>query len=58
MFYSGDLFLFFCNMLSVVGGRCIFVLVKKIVYYLLKLVVEVGYVIVSGCVKGIDIYSY
>ena len=46
-------------MLSVVGGRRTSALQpKKTVYYLLKPVVEAGYVIVSGCAKGIDTYSH
>lgn len=59
LFYSGDLSLLSCNMLSVVGGRRTSALAKKkTVYYLLKPVVEAGYVIVSGCAKGIDTYSH
>lgn len=58
LFYNGDLSLLSCNMLSVVGGRHTSALAKKTVYYLLKPVVEAGYVIVSGCAKGIDTYGH
>lgn len=58
LFYNGDLSLLSCNMLSVVGGRHTSALAKKTVYYLLKPVIEAGYVIVSGCAKGIDTYGH
>ena len=46
-------------MLSVVGGRRTSALaIKKNSVLFTKTMVEAGYVIVSGCAKGIDTYSH
>lgn len=58
LFYRGDISLLTCKMLSVVGGRRSSVLAKKTVFQLLRPVIADGYVIVSGCAKGIDTYSH
>lgn len=58
LFYRGDLSLLTYKMVSVVGGRRSSVLAKKTVLQLLRPVIAEGYVIVSGCAKGIDTYSH
>ncbi|WP_165005890.1 MULTISPECIES: DNA-processing protein DprA [unclassified Enterococcus] len=58
LFYKGDLTLLNSKMLSVVGGRRSSILARKTVYRLLGPVIEAGYVIVSGCAKGIDTFSH
>ncbi|MEY8444865.1 DNA-processing protein DprA [Enterococcus ratti] len=58
LFYTGDLSLLKKKMISVVGGRKTSVLAKKVVHHLLFPIIEAGYVIVSGCAKGIDTYAH
>ncbi len=58
LFYQGDLSLLDEKMISVVGGRTTSVLAKKVVNHLLVPVIEAGYVIVSGCAKGIDTFAH
>ncbi|MGG5358708.1 MULTISPECIES: DNA-processing protein DprA [unclassified Enterococcus] len=58
LFYKGNLELLEANMLSIVGAREPSFLGKKTVFYLLRPVIEAGYVIVSGCARGIDTFGH
>lgn len=58
LFYKGDLRMLESNMLSLVGAREPSFSGKKTVFHVLRPVIEAGYVIVSGCAKGIDTFGH